>query len=329
MGYVQFRNLFDKGFTPLKDESYLTNGYLDTVMDWIPGMKGIRLKDLPNFIRTTNPDDFMLHFVINEVVEKNRAASAIIFNTFDDLEKDVLEALSSIFPPIYTLGPLQLLLNQIPDNNLNSVKSNLWKEEPECLEWLNSKEPESVVYVNFGSITVMTPQQMIEFAWGLCNSMQTFLWIIRPDLVVGESAILPPEFVTQTKNRGFLASWCNQEQVLSHPAIGGFLTHCGWNSTLESLCGGVPLICWPFGGDQQINSRYSCTQWGVGMEIDTNVKRDEVEIQVTNLMEGEKGREMRMKAREWKKKAENAISSPNGSSYTNFQKMVSEVLLPK
>ncbi|KAJ4965963.1 hypothetical protein NE237_017812 [Protea cynaroides] len=153
----------------------------------------------------------------------------------------------------------------------------------------------------------MTPHQLLEFAWGLANSEQSFLWIIRPDLVAGGSTILPFEFVSQTKNRGMLASWCPQEQVLSHQSIGGFLTYCGWNS--ESICGGVPMICWPFFADQTTNCRYSCTHWGIGTEIDNNVKRDEVEKLVRGLIEGHKGKEIKSKAMMWKKKAEEATTS--------------------
>ncbi|CAL5384066.1 unnamed protein product [Camellia sinensis] len=236
--------------------SYLTNGYLDTVIDWIPGMNGIRLKDLPSFIRAI---DIKVDFVL-EVIDKAHKGSAIIFNTFDALEPDVLEALSTMYPPIYTIGPLQFLLDQFPQNHLNSVGSSLWKEEIECLSWLDSKEHNSVIYVNFGSITVMTPQHLIEFTWGLANSNQTFLWVIRPDLVIGDSAILLPDFVNETKERSLLASWCPQEQVLNHPSVGGFLTHCGWNSTLESICNGIPMLCWLFFVDQQTNCWSCCNQ---------------------------------------------------------------------
>jgi hypothetical protein len=306
--------------------NYLTNGYLDTVIDWIPGMKGIRLKDLPTFIRTTDPDEFMLNFPMIES-ERARKASALIFNTFDALEHEVLDALSAMFPPIYSIGPLHLLQNQIPDGDLKSIGSNLWKEDDACLEWLDKKEPNSVVYVNFGSITVMTSEQLIEFAWGLANSNQTFLWIIRPDLVKGDSAVLPPELFVETKERSLVASWCPQEQVLSHPSIGGFLTHSGWNSTIESVSTGVPMISWPFFAEQQTNCRYSCNQWGIDMEIDGGVKRGEIASLVRELMVGEKGKELKKKAVEWKKLAREATSKPSGSSYVNVDKMINEVLL--
>ncbi|TXG52767.1 hypothetical protein EZV62_021936 [Acer yangbiense] len=307
-------------------ESCFTNGYLETVIDWIPGMKDIRLRDIPTFVRTTDPDCFMLEFLIHETT-RARKASAIILNTFDDLEHEMLGAFKSILPPVYSIGPLHLRINQLPDNDLKQIGSNLWKEETECVEWLNTKEPNSVVYVNFGSITVMTANQMIEFAWGLANSNQTFLWVIRPDLVAGDSAILPPEFVTETEERSLLASWCPQEQVLNHPAIGGFLTHSGWNSTLESICGGVPMVCWPFFAEQQTNCRYTCNEWGIGMEIDNNVKRDEVESLVRELMDGDKGKEMKLKVQEWKKLAHDSITAPSGSSYINLDKLINQVLL--
>ncbi|RVW56305.1 7-deoxyloganetin glucosyltransferase [Vitis vinifera] len=259
MGYVQYRNLIDKGLAPLKDESYLTNGYLDTVIDWIPGMKGIRLRDIPSFIRTTDPNDIMLEFPLREA-ERARKASALIFNTFDALEHEVLDALSQMFPPIYTIGPLHKLMSQIQDNDLKLMESNLWKEEPECLEWLDSKEPNSVVY------------------------QSDVLWIIRPDLVSGDAAILPPEFVAETKERGLLA-------------------------------------------EQQTNCRYCCTEWGIGMEIDSDVKRDEIERLVKELMEGEKGKELKKKALEWKALAEEATRGPNGSSFSNLDKMITQALL--
>ncbi|KAL2476884.1 UDP-glycosyltransferase 85A2 [Forsythia ovata] len=325
LGYTQYRHLMDRGYTPLKDMGQVTNGYLETILDWVPGTKDIRLRDIPSFIRTTDSNDIMLNFVLSEV-EAVPKAKALILNTFDALEPDVLNAISVMYPRIYTVGPLQLMMNHIHNERYNSLSSSLWKENSECIDWLNTKEPDSVVYVNFGSVTVVTAEQLTEFAWGLANSKKSFLWIIRPDIVAGNSAMLPPEFLTETKERSMLISWCPQEQVLKHPAIGGFLTHCGWNSTIESIVGGVPVICWPFFAEQQMNCRYSCVQWDIGMEIDNNVKQDEVEVLVKELMDGEKGKKMKKKAMEWKKKAEEA-TAPGGSSYINLEKLVKEVLL--
>ncbi|KAI3850340.1 hypothetical protein MKW92_036150 [Papaver armeniacum] len=288
--FMHYPHLIERGLVPLKDESCFTNGYMDTQIDWIPGIENILFRDLPSFVRTTDPNDAILNYVLREV-KRSYEATAWIFNTFDELEIEVLDAFKSqlSLPPIYTIGPLHNLDNQIPQHGLQSIGSNLWKEDTKCIKWLDSKEPNSVVYVNFGSIAVTTTQQLVEFAWGLANTKHPFSGL--SDLIC----------------------WCPQEYVLNHPSIAGFLTHCGWNSTLESLSSGVPMICWPSFGDQQTNCSYSCNSWGVGMEIDNDVKRNEVEKLMKN------------RAMEWKKKAEEA-TSPGGSSYANVDEIINKFI---
>ncbi|CAN1333262.1 7-deoxyloganetin glucosyltransferase [Linum perenne] len=323
MGYLNYSKLLQM------DASYLTNGSLDTPIDWIPGMEGITLKYLPSFLRITDPNDLMFNFIIKEG-ENAQHASAFIINTFDKLEDEIIRSLSLIFDPLpmYTIGPLNLVNLQESDLN-DSIGLNLWKEEPGCIEWLDQKEPESVVYVNFGSITVMTPHQLVEFAWGLANSGKTFLWVIRSDLVRGESAVLAGEFMDEIKERGMLVSWCPQDEVIRHPSIGGFLTHCGWNSTLESLTSGVPMICWPFFADQQTNCWFVCYKWGVGLEIESDVKRDEIDKLVRELIDGEKGKEMKERALEWKKLAKDATENEIGDAYLNLENVVRVLLASK
>ncbi|KAK2420032.1 7-deoxyloganetin glucosyltransferase [Trifolium repens] len=209
-----------------------------------------------------------------------------------------------MFPSLYTIGPLSSILNQTPQNDLASLGSNLWKEDTKCLKWLESKERGSVVYVNFGSVTVMTPEQILEFAWGLANSKKPFLWILRPDIVIGGSFILSSEFEDEISDRGLIASWCPQEQVLNHP------------STIESIRVGVPMLCWSYFADQPTNCRYICNEWKIGIEIDTNVKREEVEKLINELLLGDKTKKMRQKAMELKKVAEE-----------NLDKVIKEVLL--
>lgn len=320
-GYLHFDELLQRGYFPFKDESCLSNGYLDTIIDWIPAMEGVRLKDLPTFIRTTNRDDIMFNYNLESVNNALKTGS-LILNTFDELEQDVLDAMKSKFPNIYTIGPLSLLSEQIIcDAKIESVEASLWNGDDKCLEWLDKRDAGSVVYVNYGSLIIMTPKQLSEFAWGLANSKYSFLWVIRPNLVHGGTEIISQDFLDEIKDRGLILDWCPQEKVLGHPSVRGFLTHCGWNSSLESISHGVPMICWPFFAEQQTNCHYLCSKWGIGLEIDSDVKREEVEGLLRELMDGKMGEEMRGKAIELKKRAERATKQ-GGSSYINFDMLV-------
>ncbi|KAL6650816.1 hypothetical protein ACP70R_009741 [Stipagrostis hirtigluma subsp. patula] len=331
MGYRHYRTLMDKGLFPLKEAAQLTNGFLDTPVE-APGLsKHMRIRDYPNFIRSTDPDEFMVHFAL-KVTERLADADAVVLNTFDELEQESLDEMrAAMIPPtasIHTIGPLNFLAEEIvpQGGELDALGSNLWKEDVACFDWLDGRSPGSVVYVNYGSITVMTNEELVEFAWGLANSGHDFLWVIRPDLVHGDAAVLPPEFVEAVEGRGLLATWCPQEKVLRHEAVGVFLTHSGWNSTLESLCGGVPMLCWPFFAEQQTNCRYKCVEWGVAMEIGHDVRREAVEEKIREAMAGEKGKEMRRRAVEWRDTGRRA-TRPGGRSCANLEKMVSDVLL--
>jgi hypothetical protein len=308
----------------LLDEKNLYDGYLETEVDWIPAMRGVKLKDLPTFFRTTNSNDTMFNYN-KESVSNAMKSKGIILNTFEELESDVLDAMKIKFPNLYPIGPLSLLHKKNSSNSNNQLESidfNLWKEDVNCIKWLDKRDKGSVVYVNFGSLVIMTKNQLREFAWGLANSKYNFLWIIRPNLVdCGDEVISNDEFVKEIENRGLILGWCPQEKVLGHSSIGGFLTHCGWNSTLESICEGVPMACWPFFAEQQTNCFYACNRWGVGIEIESDVNREQVEGLVKELMGGEKGKEMRKKCVDWKHKAE-AATSIGGSSYDNYNSLV-------
>ncbi|KAG1331949.1 7-deoxyloganetin glucosyltransferase [Cocos nucifera] len=317
MSYLHYPQLIDKGLAPLKDESDLTNGFLNTHVDWIPGMGDIQLRYLPAFIRTTDPDDILFNYVTNETREAPKA-TAIVINTLQDLEHQVLDALKQMFPPIYTVGSISMLCKQMSNNSSISLPSNLWKEDASCMEWLDRREPKSVVYVNFGSIINLSMECLLEFAWGLANSNHFFLWVIRSDLISGDKAILPQAFLREiAKERCLVASWCPQEEVLLHPSVGAFLTHCGWNSILESICGGVPILCYPAFAEQTTNCYFACKKWGIGMEIGSDVKRDEVEGAINEVMVGAKGKDMRKKAGKLKEMAEKAVKE-DGTSSSNM-----------
>ncbi|XP_020549891.1 7-deoxyloganetin glucosyltransferase-like [Sesamum indicum] len=329
-GFLSFKlcaDLIDRGITPFKDSSYLTDGSLEALVDWVPGLENFRYKHILTFIQTTDPNNVLLAYV-KEEIEAISKASAVILHTFDALERRLLDILSPNLPPIYTIGPLQPLVDQISVKNaVSSMDFSLWKAEDECFEWLNSKEQNSVIYVNFGSVEVLTPCEIQELALGLAESKKNFLWILRPDLIKGNSGILPPDFSAETKDRGLIVRWCQQEKVLNHPSVGGFLTHCGWNSIIEGITAGVPFLCLPQTTDQPANCRSVCIEWGIGLEISKNFKKDEVGMLVKELLDGENGREMKKRAMEWKKQVAAATASPQGSSFQNLETLVKEMLL--
>ncbi|TYI40592.1 hypothetical protein ES332_A02G173700v1 [Gossypium tomentosum] len=290
---LHFSELVKRGIIPFQSETFLNEP-----IDWVPGMSNIRLRDFPSFVKANDPNDILFDYFGSEA-QNCLKASAIIFNAFEDFEHEVFEAIAAKFPQIYTIGPLHLLARHLHVDPSKSMNSSLWKEDTSCIEWLNKMEPNSVVYVNYGSITVMSEKHLKEFAWGLANSKHPFLWIVRPDVVMGDSAILDLEFLKEIKERGLIISWCNQYEVLSHPSVDVFFTHCGWNSTMETISGGVP--------------------------VDHDVKRENIEFLVKEMMEGEEGKKKKEKALEWKKKAEEAVEV-GGSSYIDFDRFVKEAL---
>ncbi|KAL6899292.1 hypothetical protein ACP4OV_005950 [Aristida adscensionis] len=327
MGYRNFPPLIDRGIIPLKDEEQLTNGFLDMPVDWAAGMsRHMRLRDFPSFLRTTDRDDILLTFQLGEV-ERLESAAAVVVNTFDELERPALDAMRAVNPAVYTVGPLASLAGDVvpAGGPLDAVSPSLWPEDDGCVAWLAGRRPRSVVYVNFGSVTVMSGRELAEFAWGLAGSGHDFLWVVRPDVVRGGGAAttLPPGFVEATAGRGRLASWCAQEAVLREEAVGVFLTHSGWNSTVESLSAGVPMLCWPFFAEQQTNCRYKCVEWGVGMEVGDDVRREAVEARIREAMGGGKGREMARRAAEWKDAADRARATSLG----NLERLITDVLL--
>ncbi|KAJ1410265.1 UDP-glucuronosyl/UDP-glucosyltransferase [Sesbania bispinosa] len=265
-GFLQFEELVKRGIVPFKDENFIVDGSLDATVDWVPGMKNIRLKDLPNFIRVTNLDDQQFEFVGSEAQNCWRS-SGIIINTFQELESEALDFIMTKNPNVYSIGPLSLLGRHFMEKEYKSPYSSLWKNDSKCIHWLDQWAPTSVIYVNYGSIAVMTREHFIEFAWGLANSKLPFLWIVRKDGVMGESVNLPEEFLDEVKDRGYITSWCPQVQVLAHPSIGVFVTHCH--------CG------------------FACIKWGIGMEMSHDVKREEIASLVKEVLEGEKGMGMR------------------------------------
>jgi len=295
---------------------------MDRIITNIPGMENLlRCRDLPSFCRENKKD----HIRIDEVVLRTKQslkANAFILNTFEDLEASVLSQIRIHFPKLYTIGPLHHLLNTTKKSSFPSsffFKSNFFKVDRTCMTWLNSQPLKSVIYVSFGSSTAMKREEIIEIWHGLLNSKKQFLWVIRPNMVQEKGLLSELEEGT-SKEKGLIVGWVPQEEVLSHKAIGAFLTHTGWNSTLESVVCGVPMICWPYFADQQINSRFVSDVWKLGLDMKDVCDRKVVENMVNDVMVN-RNDEFVKSALDMAKLASKSVS-PGGSSYNNFQDLI-------
>ena len=295
---------------------------MDRIITNIPGMENLlRCRDLPSFCRENKKD----HIRIDEVVLRTKQslkANAFILNTFDDLEASVLSQIRIHFPKLYTIGPLHHHLNTTKKSSFPSsffFKSNFFKVDRTCMAWLDSQPLKSVIYVSFGSTTPMKREEIIEIWHGLLNSKNQFLWVIRPNMVQEKGLLSELEEGT-SKEKGLIVEWVPQEEVLSHKAIGAFLTHNGWNSTLESVVCGVPMICWPYFADQQINSRFVSDVWKLGLDMKDVCDRKVVENMVNDVMVN-RNEEFVKSATEMAKLASKSVS-PGGSSYNNFQDLI-------
>ena len=194
-----------------------------------------------------------------------------------------------------------------------------------CMKWLNDHAKGSVIYVSFGSLAALNAEQMEELAWGLRMSNSYFLWVVR----ASEEAKLPKNFVEETSEKGLVVHWCPQLEVLTHEAVGCFVTHCGWNSTLEALSLGVPMVAVPQWTDQPTNAKYIMDVWKMGLKAPADekglVKREAIENCISEIMEGERGKEILKNAYKWKALAKEAVDQ-GGSSDKNIQEFVTKLV---
>ncbi|XP_057804597.1 7-deoxyloganetic acid glucosyltransferase-like [Salvia miltiorrhiza] len=275
------------------------------------GMEGVlRRRDLPSCCRSGLSSRTM-QAIMHETLQTPRA-KGLILNTFDHLEASTLHQIRTRIPNLYAVGPLHAHLRSRL-NSSNTSSCSLWEEDKSCLTWLDQQPQESVVYVSFGSIVQLTREAQIEFWHGLVNSGKRFLWVMRPG-----SGGIPTEI-----SRGIVVGWAPQEEVLAHPAVGGFLTHCGWNSTLESLVAGVPMICWPHFGDQHVNSRFVGDVWKIGRDMKDCCDRVTVEKMVRDVME-ERSHEFLQRARDVAKSARQSVEE-GGTSYADFDRLIEDI----
>ncbi|KAF2319680.1 hypothetical protein GH714_017988 [Hevea brasiliensis] len=269
-------------------------------------------------------------YIESDCIEVMEALRNLV-NTFELLEVRALKAISdglcipnSNTPPVYCIGPLIMTKNQTDGVT-------------ECLTWLDSQPSQSVIFLCFGSLGLFSKEQLREIAIGLERSGQRFLWVVRnppsnsqrlaisaqpdPDL----NSLLPDGFLDRTKERGLVVKlWAPQVAVLNHNSVGGFVTHCGWNSVLEAVCAGVPMVAWPLYAEQRINRVLLVEEMKVALPMNESengyVTALEVEKRVIELMESESGKSVRERTIAMKNAAKEALSE-GGSSFVGLSRL--------
>ncbi|KAE8718065.1 7-deoxyloganetic acid glucosyltransferase [Hibiscus syriacus] len=303
---------------------------MDRYITTVPGMETyLRCRDLPSLCRATDMEDTYMKLVVKHT-RKSPQADALILNTAEELDGAILSQIRTKCPNVYAIGPINAQLN----NRLNAkhgeshdhFSNTLWEEDRSCISWLDKQQNRSVVYVSFGSIMSMKREELIEIWYGLVNSKSKFLFVVRPNSVIGkdgEGEDVVKELFDKTKNQGYIVDWAPQEAVLNHAAVGGFLTHSGWNSTLESIIAGVPMICSPYFADQQLNSRVVSEVWEIGLDMKDVCNRKMVEEMVNDVMVDRK--EKFVKSAAEMAKLINESVNAGGSSYSNLDHLIEDI----
>ncbi|KZV15225.1 UDP-glucosyltransferase [Dorcoceras hygrometricum] len=305
--------------------------------------------NLPDSIRlrkfqvtgSTKRDSSAIKDVTDQIRAAEKTSFGVVVNSFQELEAAYVKEYSKAKGErVWCIGPVSLCnkngLDLVDRGNKASIN------EQDCLKWLNSQEPGSAIYASLGSLSRLIAPQMIELALGLEESNRPFIWSLGGGDKTGELDrwILENGFEERVNGRGLIIrGWAPQVLILSHEAIGGFLTHAGWNSTLEGISAGVPMVTWPLFAEQFCNEKLvvEVLKIGVGIGVETPVKwgeeekvgvlvrSDDVKKALELLMDGgENGEERRRKARELAEMAKKAING--GSSYGNMTSLIEEIM---
>ncbi|MED6216278.1 UDP-glycosyltransferase [Stylosanthes scabra] len=266
-----------------------------------------------------------------------------IINTFEELEQEyVNDYRKEKNGKVWCIGPVSLCNKDELDKAQRGKKASI--NEHHCLKWLDLQQPNSVVYACLGSLCNLTAPQLIELALAMEATNKPFIWVIRDgeNLQELENWIKEVGFEERNKDKGLIIrGWAPQVLILSHPAIGGFVTHCGWNSTLEAITAGVPMITWPLSADQFFNEKLVTQVLKVGVSLGVEVpmklgeeekigvllKKEDIKNGICMAMddEEEESRKRRERAIELSEKAKKAVEK-GGSSYLNLTFLIQQIM---
>ncbi|OWM82461.1 hypothetical protein CDL15_Pgr002035 [Punica granatum] len=309
----------------------------------VPGMPGriefTRAQLAGNFNPPSNVD---MEEIRKRIREESEAAHAVIINSFEELETEYVEAYRKTNEGArsWCIGPVSLCNKNMLDISQRGNRSS--EDHSRFLHWLDSHPPRSAIYACLGSLNRVTVDQMKELGRGLESSKSPFIWVIRGanhgeelDQWLSEDGL-----EERVQGRGLLIrGWAPQVLILSHPSVGGFLTHCGWNSTLEGISAGVPMVTWPLFAEQFYNEKLLVDVLRVGVSVGAKevvhlgeedkhgvmLKAEDVRVAVDKVMSGdEEGEERRKTAKELARKATEA-GEEGGSSYVNIKKLIEHI----
>ncbi|EMS59486.1 UDP-glycosyltransferase 85A2 [Triticum urartu] len=311
LAYLSVPKLVELGEVPVP-----AGADLDAPVRGVPGMEGfLRRRDLPSFCRGDDRTGG-LHPILKIIAEFSAHscnARALILNTTASLERSALAHIAPHMRDVFAIGPLHAMFQQ------PAAGGALWREDDGCTAWLDSQADGTVVYVSLGSFAIISVEEFTEFLSGLVSAGHPFLWVLRPDMVgASQNAVLQDAIKAAGRGKARVVEWAPQRDVLRHRAVGCFLTHAGWNSTLESVAEGVPTVCWPFFVDQQTNSRFMAAVWGTGLDMKDVCERAVVERMVREAMESV---ELRRSAQALAQQVRQDIAH-GGSSAEEFKRLV-------
>ncbi|KAJ4716280.1 Glycosyltransferase [Melia azedarach] len=302
----------------------------------LPGDIKFTRNQLPDNMKQ---DDAETHItrLMEAVRESDMKSYGIVVNSFYELEPAYADYYRNVLGrKAWHVGPVSLCNRKIEDKALRGKQASI--DEQECLKWLNSKKPNSVIYVCFGSVANFTSAQLMEIALALEASELQFIWVVRRNKIGEEEKEdwLPEGFEKRMEGKGLIIrGWAPQVLILDHEAVGGFVTHCGWNSTVEGVTAGVPMVTWPVAAEQFYNEKLVTEVLKIGVAVGIQkwsriagdlVNKETIEKVVKDIMVGEKAEEMRSRAKAFGEMAKRAVDK-GGSSYSDLDALIEELSL--
>ncbi|KAL8541457.1 hypothetical protein ACS0TY_002647 [Phlomoides rotata] len=309
----------------------------------VPGLPDevkVSRRQLPDYLKQHDDDDDddknPFAAITRKALASDLTGFGTIVNSFYELEPAYVRYYRETRgKKVWHVGPVSLINKS--DEDKTHRGQEISSNSQDCLSWLDSKEPNSVIYVCFGSMAFFQTPQLHEIGKGLESSGQKFIWVIKKQRNDEENIdYFPQGFETRIEGRGLIIrGWAPQVQILGHEAVGGFVSHCGWNSLLEGVTAGVPMVTWPLCEEQFFNEKLvtkilktgipvGAEEWTRRTEDRKAIKSENVEKAVVELMVGVEAETMRNRAKELGDMAKSAVEE-GGSSDADFKSLLEDI----